>query len=354
MSTFTQNLKWWYDENARVLPWRETKDPYKIWLSEIILQQTRVQQGLPYYLNFVSTFPTVFDLAAAEEDQVLRLWQGLGYYSRARNLHDTARVIVQKYKGVFPRRYKELINLKGIGDYTASAIASICFDEPVAVVDGNVYRVLSRFFGIDTPVNSTAGKKIFKKQAESVLDVKNPGLYNQAVMEFGAMQCKPQNPDCQICPLKNKCHAYQYNRIDYLPVKLKKIKIRTRYLNYMVIHTRDRILLQQRVEKDIWQQLYQFPLIELDRKTTKKQLLSLEHPLVKEKGSDAIHSFYNQTLKHQLTHQTLFINFWLSRVEEQTLEQLKKEGQMEIAALNNLDRYAFPVTLKRFIADWLN
>ena len=260
---FNQTLTHWYSDNKRSLPWRKTKDPYFIWLSEIILQQTRVDQGLPYYESFVASFPTVFELANATEEHVLKLWQGLGYYSRARNLHFTAKHIVSEFNGEFPNTYDELIKLKGVGDYTASAIASICFNEPTAVVDGNVYRVLARYFGIDTPINSTKGIKEFKALAQNLLPKQLVGDYNQAIMEFGARQCKPANPNCDVCPLNNSCLSLAKGRVDKLPVKLKKTKITKKYFNFLVFVSNDeKTILEQRTKNGIWKNLYQFPLIE--------------------------------------------------------------------------------------------
>ena len=221
---FSKTLIRWYSKNKRILPWRETKNPYYIWLSEIILQQTQVKQGLPYYESFVTSYPTVFDLANAEESDVLKLWQGLGYYSRARNLHASAKHIAYDLNGVFPDTYKDLLKLRGVGDYTASAIASICFNEATAVVDGNVYRALSRYFGIDTPINSSKGQKEFKALAQELIDIKKPADFNQAIMEFGAIQCKPKNPECSACSFRNSCVAFGNNRVSDLPVKIKSAK----------------------------------------------------------------------------------------------------------------------------------
>ena len=214
---FSNNLIKWYSVNKRSLPWRETVNPYYIWLSEIILQQTQIKQGLPYYLSFTKEFPNIFDLANADETRVLNLWQGLGYYSRARNLHFTAKFIANELNGIFPDTYQDLIKLKGVGDYTASAIASICYNKPTPVVDGNVYRFLSRYFGIETPINSSKAKKEFKDLAQELIDVRNPAEFNQAIMEFGARQCKPQNPDCEKCPFNSSCVALQKNLIKKLP-----------------------------------------------------------------------------------------------------------------------------------------
>lgn len=269
--SLSKQLIFWYLQNKRELPWRKTKDPYRVWLSEIMLQQTRVAQGLPYFLKFTEAFPTVFDLAKAEESEVLKLWQGLGYYSRARNLHFTAKYISEELEGVFPKSYKELLQLKGVGDYTASAIASICYDESFAVVDGNVYRVLSRYFGVATSINSTKGIKEFKELAQTVIDETQPGVYNQAIMDFGALHCKPQNPLCDECPLAESCVALANNSVKELPVKEKKIKIKKRYFNYLVPVTEDnQTVLEERVGKGIWQGLYQFPLVETKKKRTKK------------------------------------------------------------------------------------
>jgi len=235
---FSNTLIYWYLQTKRDLPWRKTRDPYLVWLSEIILQQTRVSQGMSYYLTFSSIFPTVEDLANAEESKVLKMWQGLGYYSRARNLHFTAKYVSNELSGVFPTSYKELIKLKGIGDYTASAISSICFDEPAAVVDGNVYRVLSRFFKIETPINSTKGIKEFKDLAQSLLDATKPGVYNQAIMDFGALQCKPKSPNCYECPMSTNCIAFENKLVKQLPIKEKKLKIKKKYFNFFVFVTK--------------------------------------------------------------------------------------------------------------------
>src|SRR5690554_3639789 len=230
---FAKKLIRWYLQNKRDLPWRKSKDAYLIWLSEIILQQTRVAQGLPYYNKFVSLFPTVFDLAKASEEQGLMVWQGLGYYSRARNLHHTARYIAENHQGVFPKTYTELIKLKGVGNYTAAAIASFSYEEPVAVLDGNVYRVLSRYFGIQTDISSSKAKKEFQLLANQMLEAKHPSLFNQAIMEFGALQCVPKSPNCEICVLNDSCVALQEKKVEELPVKLKKTKVTQRHLNYL-------------------------------------------------------------------------------------------------------------------------
>ena len=312
---FTKTLTYWYSTHKRDLPWRRTKDPYHIWLSEIIMQQTQVSQGLPYYKAFVKVFPTVFALAKAEEQDVLKLWQGLGYYSRARNLHFTAKTIVTNYNGLFPETYSELLKLKGIGDYTASAIASICFDQPTAVVDGNVYRVLSRYFGIDTPINSTKGIKEFKALAQQLLPKSNFGDYNQAIMEFGAKQCQPKNPDCTICPLNDSCAALEKNMVKVWPVKLKKTKIKKRYFNYLVFVFDDNTtVIQQRKDKGIWQNLYEFPLLETEKSLTHDQLSKYtELSAFLDWNSDDVSLFNTQDIIHKLSHQHLHTKFWIVR-----------------------------------------
>lgn len=309
---FSKQLIYWYLHNKRNLPWRDTNNPYTVWLSEIILQQTRVDQGMSYYFQFIKHFPTVFDLAEASEEQVLKLWQGLGYYSRARNLHYSAKYIVNELNGIFPATYKELLKLKGVGDYTASAIASICFNEPTAVVDGNVYRVLSRYFGIDTAINSSAGIKIFKQLAQQLIDEKNPGTHNQALMEFGALMCKPGNPDCGICPLNSSCFALSKNCIKNLPIKEKKAKIKTRHFNYLVIHSSDQKTTIVKRETGIWQNLYEFPLIESDGVIDIEALT--EHTIFKElfEGlSVTVKLFDKEVLVHKLTHQHIHTKFWV-------------------------------------------
>ena len=252
----------WYQMNKRDLPWRKTKDPYKIWLSEILLQQTRVNQGLPYYLKFIESYPTLKSLSNANEDDVLRLWQGLGYYSRARNMLATAKELENNYGGIFPTFYSEIIKLKGIGEYTAAAIASFSFDEQVAVVDGNVFRVLSRLFDVETPIDSSAGKREFKILAAALLDRKNPAIFNQAIMEFGALQCTPQNPDCNNCVLLHLCASKERRTVNQRPIKSKKTKSKPRFFVYKIFTLGNDTFIQKRTGKDIWQGLYEFPLEE--------------------------------------------------------------------------------------------
>jgi A/G-specific adenine glycosylase len=342
---FTKTLTYWYSEHKRDLPWRQTREPYFIWLSEIIMQQTQVKQGLPYYEAFTGRFPTIYDLASVEEGEVLKLWQGLGYYSRARNLHATARYIVRELNGEFPETYKELLKLKGVGDYTASAIASICFNEPRAVVDGNVYRVLSRYFAIDTPIDSAAGKKLFKGRATELLPDDNFGDYNQAIMEFGARQCKPQSPDCGRCPLSSTCGALQLNRVGQLPVKSGRSKIARKHFNYLVFISKDRrTILQKRREKGIWRHLYQFPLAETDRSLSKKDFMN--EPTVRTflNGSEHRVDLYNEDpIVHKLSHQHLYTKFWILEVDELPMEGIEIT---EIASL------PVPTLISNFIREF--
>ncbi len=346
---FGKTLTNWYSINKRDFPWRNTKNPYFIWLSEIILQQTQIKQGLPYYEAFVTKYPTVFHLAEAEESDVLKLWQGLGYYSRARNLHATAIYIAKERKGVFPNTYKDLLRLKGVGDYTASAIASICFNEPTAVVDGNVYRALSRYFGIHTPINSTQGIKEFKTLATSLIDTNNPGDYNQAIMEFGATQCKPQNPDCSACPFNTSCMALQKGWIGLLPVKLNKTKVTTKYFNFLVFISSDKkTLFQKRATKGIWQNLYQFPLIEsksrLSQEDFKNHYLSSPHFT----ETPFEFSLYNDAdIIHKLSHQHLHTKFWIIEVDKLPSDAVDisklKTFPTSILVSNFIDRFNFSV-----------
>ncbi len=342
---FSNTLIYWYLQNKRDLPWRKTKDPYAIWLSEIILQQTRIEQGLSYYLNFLEKFPTIFDLAKADEQTVLKLWQGLGYYSRARNLHYSANYVVNKLDGKFPKTYRDLLELKGVGDYTASAIASICFDEPTAVVDGNVYRVLARYFGIKTPINSTKGGKEFKRLAQELIDHKQPGTFNQALMEFGARQCKPQNPNCNICPLNAGCAALEKNMVDQLPVKEKKLKIRKRHFNYLVVDGEAK-LLQKRVGHGIWQNLYEFPLLESDREVDAIEFVKssfFSNLFQNEKVS--LKLFNQQPIIHKLSHQHLHIKFWIVT---------SKKSFKNAISWNSFELYPVPVVIANFVENFKN
>jgi A/G-specific adenine glycosylase len=338
---FSSILIDWYHNNRRDLPWRETSDPYLIWVSEIILQQTRVAQGLDYYYRFINQFPTVTDLANAMEDDVLKAWQGLGYYSRARNMHKGAKLVTQNYQSVFPVNYDDVISLPGIGSYTAAAICSFAYNQAYAVVDGNVYRVLSRVFGIHTPIDSAAGKQEFLSVATSVLNPDFPALHNQAIMEFGALQCVPQSPDCEVCSLKTFCSAYLNNDVHLLPVKDKKTKVRNRYFNYLVLHAGDISCVQKREKDDIWKNLYEFPLIETSEEVSLAFLLELSEfksliyptPIIQINSNPKV-------FKHVLSHQIIYAKFWeielgsldfqeLMRVDRNELQNLPTSKLME-------------------------
>ncbi len=336
MADFTTLIQGWFRRNQRDLPWRHTNDPYKIWLSEVILQQTRVDQGLNYYLNFTTKFPTVFDLANAAEDEVLNLWQGLGYYSRARNLHASAKQVVVDFDGVFPNNYEGIKSLKGVGDYTASAISSICFGLPHAVVDGNVYRVLSRYLEISTPIDSTQGKKDFAEIADKFLDVHNPGDHNQALMEIGALICLPKNPSCETCPLVGSCSAFSSKTQLNFPVKAKKTKVVKRYLNYLVLFDGKNTVIQKRVGKGIWQGLYDFPFIE------KEKLNGLE--LSELNQYEPIEIIQDGQLKHVLSHQELYVSFWIVKVVKLNLDE--SQITVPIAAI---ETFPLPQLLIRYI-----
>lgn len=285
VTAFAATLEQWYTRHKRDLPWRHTRDPYRIWLSEIILQQTRVAQGLPYYKRFIEAYPTVGEIARADEREVLRLWQGLGYYSRARNLHQTAKLIAESRNGQFPATYIDLLMLKGIGTYTAAAIASFAFGERVPVVDGNVYRVLARAFGIVEDITTTTAKKTFAQLAVALMaHAPDPAIYNQAIMEFGAIQCTPVAPDCLLCPLQAQCVAFQTGRQHKLPVKAKKAAVRERYFNYLVFRCTDtsrtsRLALRERKTKDVWQNLYDFYLMESDELKASLAELIIPEPI---------------------------------------------------------------------------
>lgn len=309
-------INWHRQENDRQMPWKGEKNAYRIWLSEIILQQTRVEQGLDYYNRFITHFPTITDLAAAPDDAVMKLWEGLGYYSRCRNLIATARYIVKHHNGQFPDNYEDIISLKGVGPYTAAAIASFGFSLPHAVVDGNVYRVLSRVFGIDTPTDSTGGKKYFADLAQLLLDPQNPGEYNQGIMDFGATVCKPQSPLCGNCVFNDICEARKQNLIDQLPVKTKKLSIRARHFNYFLIRKGAKMLIRQRREKDIWQDLYEFPLLESDSVAIgNKPAAFLEKKLGMRKDSFQITQTSSCYIRH-LTHQTIKAVFFHVQLDD--------------------------------------
>jgi A/G-specific adenine glycosylase len=341
-------LEEWYIGNKRELPWRDSDSAYRIWLSEIILQQTRVNQGIKYYERFVERYPCVEDLAKAPVDEVLKLWQGLGYYTRARNLHATAQIIVNDYKGAFPDTYDDLLRLKGIGTYTAAAIASIAFKEPVALVDGNVFRVLSRLYGISQPIDTSAGKAHFKKIATEILNPKKPDVHNQALMEFGALVCLPRNPHCESCVLAKSCMANIQGIVDLLPVKQGKGKIRIRYFNYLFIHHQGTTYLHKRDSKDIWNSLFEFPLIETNASMSFSKLALLESWSNIFGGNPVKLNGMTKTYKHQLTHQTLFCCFYNIAVNtEPSLQQLN----FYQIPLSRLNEFAVPRVMERYLEE---
>jgi len=345
---FSNSLIHWYLQNKRNLPWRNTTNPYPIWLSEIMLQQTRVAQGLPYFLSFTDAFPTIFDLANADEEQVLKLWQGLGYYSRARNLHATAKQIAFELNGEFPPTYKELLKLKGVGEYTAAAIASFSYNEPVAVLDGNVFRVLSRYFNVHSDISLPKTKIEFQQLAQEVLDKKNPALFNQAIMEFGALQCVPKNPDCNSCVLNSSCAALQHKKVSELPVKSKKTKVTNRYLNYLILKDSDsNYIVQKREGKGIWENLYEFPVLETEIQLSENEIIEQVSKMqfYNEKPSEIL-ILQNEITLHKLSHQHLHIRFFELRFTS------KLPDSKPFTAIQKLP---FPIVIHNFmVANYCN
>lgn len=305
---FAGRLLAWYQRYGRELPWRDTTDPYIIWLSEIILQQTRVEQGMPYFYAFVEHFPTIIDFANAKEDEILRLWQGLGYYSRARNMHKAAKMVRDNMNGVFPSKYEEAIRLPGVGEYTAAAISSFSVNECKAVVDGNVYRVLSRYLAVDEPINSTSGKKVFAQLAQELISTDYPGLYNQSIMDFGATVCKPKNPLCDTCIFREDCRALALNLVDDLPVKNKGKASRSRYFHYFIIEKGEKILMAKRPEGDVWANLYEFPLIETTIPVEVDELAS-QSEFIQYFGTADFQPI-GKEIKHILSHQNIYARFY--------------------------------------------
>lgn len=338
---FTKTLIAWYLQHKRDLPWRHTTDPYRIWLSEIMLQQTRVAQGMPYYFSFLEAFPTVGDLAKATEDQVLKLWQGLGYYSRARNLHKTSQIVAFGLDGNFPDNYNDLMKLKGVGEYTAAAIASFSFNEAVPVVDGNVFRVLSRYFDIETDIANASAKKEFAALALALMPKNDPSTFNQSMMEFGALQCVPKNPDCGVCPLNSGCLALKLGKVNALPIKSKKTKARNRFFNYLVVsddngHT----LIRKRSGKDIWQNLYEFPLVETEQEADFEMVSDAAAAYFSENAIQSMSEL--KSVRHKLTHQNLDVKFW----------KITVSGNIENAIdCNTLLGFPFPIVIYNFIAE---
>ncbi|MEJ6981017.1 A/G-specific adenine glycosylase [Pedobacter sp. P351] len=347
--SFIREVIEWYNIHKRDLPWRKTTDPYIIWLSEVILQQTRVDQGLPYFYRFAEKYPEVSDFASASEDEILNLWQGLGYYSRGRNMHRTAQIVMEDHAGYFPKTYDELIKLKGIGEYTAAAISSFAANEVKAVVDGNVFRVLARYFGIAEPINTSKAKKTFTKIANEVIDDANPALSNQALMEFGSLQCKPKKPLCSNCPLQNSCHAYKYNLTDTLPVKLKKTAVRNRYFNYIVFIKDEKILMNKRGPNDIWQNLHEFPLIETEDLKNASDIVT-DGEFQKHFGSVEIKSVEGP-IKHLLSHQKIHAQFII-------IDKVKKginfaDNNWFYTDFSTLDKLAQPKLIFAFLKKFL-
>ncbi len=346
MEDYRKALTVWYNHTKRELPWRESRDPYSIWVSEVILQQTRVLQGIDYYWNFLRAFPDIKTLALASEQEVLKVWQGLGYYSRARNMHHAAKTILSDHLGLYPTDYPSIRKLKGIGDYTAAAIASIAFNLPYAAVDGNVYRVLSRLFGIATPIDSTDGKKEFANLALELLDKSSPGEFNQAMMEFGAIQCLPAQPLCSSCPLAMRCHAFVHRTVSSLPVKTKKTIQKERYFNYLFLHHENQFMLEKRGDKDIWRNMYQFPLIETNLPATIGELLT-DSKWLKLMGqlNYTLHSVYPEKI-HLLTHQRLHIRFISIALENNQVPEPWLSVEW-----SESERYAVPKPIELFLQE---
>ncbi|MGY8950807.1 MAG: A/G-specific adenine glycosylase [Flavobacteriales bacterium] len=337
---FSETIIKWYNKNKRELPWRNTVNPYKIWISEIILQQTKVVQGLPYYNRFISEFPTVTDLANATEDEVLNLWQGLGYYSRARNLHFTAKKIRDDHNSVFPSDFNSIKDLKGVGDYTASAISSFCFKLPHAVLDGNVSRVLSRYLSIETPIDSTEGKKLFKRTAQDLLDKKNPDTHNQAIMEFGALMCTPKSPNCDDCPLNNSCQSYETELVSILPIKSKKLKVVDKYFNYLIITSNGNTFIEKRGE-GIWQSLYQFPLIEGEVNVEDLEKNDQWRELFSDQKNDI--TSISKEIRHKLSHRLIHATFI-----HVNMRNFSNKNYLKIS-WEELDNYPFPTLIDKYI-----
>lgn len=338
----------WYHHHKRDLPWRHTSDPYIIWLSEIIMQQTRVEQGTPYFNRFAEKYPTVAEFASADEGEILKLWQGLGYYSRGRNMHFTAQMVMEEYGGYFPRDYDSLLKLKGIGEYTAAAISSFSSDEPRAVVDGNVFRLLARFFGMDIAINSGKGKKIFSDLANELIDKSQPGTYNQAAMEFGSLVCKPKNPNCPSCPLQQGCDAFRTGRINELPVKIKSQKVRERYFNYVIVINHQGILMNKRGPNDIWENLYELPLFETDSFSDAGSLVVGEN-FTKAFGNEVFIKSVVGPIKHILSHQKIYATFL--EIENYS-EQFATQNGWDYVKVQALESLAQPKLIFHFLENF--
>lgn len=343
---FARLLIEWYHEHKRDLPWRNTNDPYLIWISEIILQQTRVAQGYAYYQRFIERFPNLESLAASEENEVLKYWQGLGYYSRARNLHQAAISV----NGVFPVKYEDILKLKGIGTYTAAAICSFAYNQPHAVVDGNVYRVLSRFFGINEPIDSGKGKKIFASLAHDLLDKIQPALYNQAIMDFGALQCTPLSPDCTVCPFKNRCFAFNHNMVSSLPIKQNKTKTSERFFYYLLIRDNGNIYLNKRTENDIWKNLYELPLIESNTALAVDDFIRKQEFASIFKENSVVNVRLLNKTKHVLSHRIIYADFYELEAQDIKMDFLSKYTRLNIA---DLELYPVSRLMHNFFENFL-
>ena len=347
MIGFNQLIYRWFNSNKRPLPWRKTKNPYKIWISEIILQQTRVAQGTDYYLRFIDEFPTIHDLASASEDKVLKLWQGLGYYTRARNLHSAAKFIINNLDKKFPDNYDVILSLKGIGPYTAAAISSIAFDLPYPTVDGNIYRLISRYFGITTPIDTNQGKKEIYEIAKELIPLQNPGFHNQALMEFGALQCTPKSPNCNDCPLTESCFTVLNNLQNELPAKSKKTKQRKRYFYYYLIEDADSILFEKRIDNDIWKNLYQFPLLETEKELSEKEILNSGFPFWEDEEMylKALSSVKKHVLSHQVIYARLIhIERKKSNFDNERFIQINKK---------DIYKFAVPRLVEEFLIEYV-
>ncbi|MGE0017932.1 MAG: A/G-specific adenine glycosylase [Bacteroides sp.] len=343
---FARLLIEWYHEHKRDLPWRNTNDPYLIWISEIILQQTRVAQGYAYYQRFIERFPNLESLAASEENEVLKYWQGLGYYSRARNLHQAAISV----NGVFPVKYEDILKLKGVGTYTAAAICSFAYNQPHAVVDGNVYRVLSRFFGINEPIDSGKGKKIFASLAHDLLDKVQPALYNQAIMDFGALQCTPLSPDCTVCPFKNRCFAFNHNMVSSLPIKQNKTKTSERFFYYLLIRDNGNIYLNKRTENDIWKNLYELPLIESNTALAVDDFIRKQEFASIFKENSVVNVRLLNKTKHVLSHRIIYADFYELEAQDIKMDFLSKYTRLNMA---DLELYPVSRLMHNFFENFL-
>lgn len=358
METFSEIIENWYKDHARELPWRGIKDPYKIWISEIILQQTQVKQGYDYYLRFIHRFPDVRTLAEADEQEVLKFWQGLGYYSRARNILASARIIMSERAGIFPSDYKSIRALKGVGDYTAAAISSFAYGLPEAVLDGNVYRVLARYFAISTPIDTTVGKRLFNELSNTMLDRENPGLYNQAIMDFGALQCTPQNPDCLFCPLQASCAAFGEGNVCAYPVKARKTKVSDVWYTYLYIAQNEHFLLHRRTGNGIWKNMYELPLIESMSKAEHENILQSDtfydwakltgtlHPVVKLITDDIKH-----VLSHRIIHAQCYMikNMEESSSDYRNFSEKSQKHDCIVVTAEELKKYPLPRLITRIL-----